>query len=74
MSTLASKGRGVGSMLRRQRKAASTINAPVTYPDLRARRFMAFAIALSQVANITNVKPLVVVAGVTALLLSLIHI
>ena len=55
MSTIASKGRGLGSMLRRQSKAASAIKAPVTYPDLRARRFMTFAIALSQVANITNV-------------------
>jgi transglutaminase-like putative cysteine protease len=71
MSTLASTGRGFGAMLRRQSKSASAINAPVTYPDLRARRFMAFALALSQVANITNVKPLVVVAGMTALLLAL---
>ena len=37
-------------------------------PDLRARRFMAFAIALAQAANITSVKPMIALAGVIALI------
>ncbi len=38
-------------------------------PDLRARRFMAFAIALAQGANVLAMKPLIIVAGLAALLL-----
>jgi protein-glutamine gamma-glutamyltransferase len=37
-------------------------------PDLRARRFMAFAIALAQLANILSVKPVVAVLGIMALI------
>ena len=37
-------------------------------PDLRARRFMAFAIALAQAANLLAVKPLIAAVGVLALL------
>ena len=36
-------------------------------PDLRARRFMAFAIALAQAANILSVKPMIAVVGMVAL-------
>ena len=36
-------------------------------PDLRARRFMAFAIALAQAANILSVKPMIAAAGMVAL-------
>ena len=38
-------------------------------PDLRARRFMAFAVALAQAANVLAMKPLIIVAGLAALLL-----
>lgn len=40
-------------------------------PDLRARRFTAFAIALAQAANVGSVNTLIAVAGGMALLLSL---
>ncbi|MEQ1593665.1 MAG: DUF3488 and transglutaminase-like domain-containing protein [Casimicrobium sp.] len=58
-------------MFRRTPKAVNAPQSTAIEPDLRARRFMAFAITLSQLANITNIKPLVAVAGVTALLLAL---
>lgn len=38
-------------------------------PDLRARRFMAFAVALAQGANVLAMKPLIIFAGLAALLL-----
>ena len=41
-------------------------------PDLRARRFMAFAILLAQAANILSVKPAIAVVGVIALIVCLI--
>lgn len=39
-------------------------------PDLRARRFMVFAVALAQAANVLSVNTLIAVAGGIALLLS----
>ena len=39
-------------------------------PDLRARRFMVFAVALAQAANVLSVNTLIAVAGGVALLLS----
>ena len=39
----------------------------VTEPDVRARRFMAFAIVLAQAANILSVKPVIAAVGVIAL-------
>ena len=71
MSTAASNRQGVRAMFRRTPKAVNAPQSTAIEPDLRARRFMAFAITLSQLANITNIKPLVAVAGVTALLLAL---
>ena len=38
-------------------------------PDLRARRFMTFAVALAQAANVLAMKPLILFAGLAALLL-----
>ncbi len=52
------------------RGKTKTVTAPTPAainPDLRARRFMAFAIALAQAANILSVKPLIAVAGMVAL-------
>ena len=46
---------------------SATPKPVATAPDLRARRFMAFAVALAQVTNILSVKPLVAVAGMAAL-------
>ena len=40
-------------------------------PDLRARRFMAFAIGLAQAANILSVKPVIAAVGVIALIVCL---
>ena len=49
-------------------KRVTALKPAVIDPDLRARRFMAFAIALAQVANMVSVKPAVVVAGMLALI------
>lgn len=40
----------------------------VSHPDVRARRFMAFAIMLAQAANILSVKPVIATVGVIALM------
>ena len=54
------KGRG-------QRAASKRV--VLANPDLRARRFMAFAVALAQAANVLAMKPLIIFAGLAALLL-----
>ena len=54
------KGSGKSHAVEAQKSVA-------TAPDLRARRFMAFAIALSQAANLLSVKPMIAVAGMVAL-------
>ncbi len=48
-------------------KAAKVPKRLAMDPDLRARRFMAFAIALAQAANILSIKPMIAVAGMVAL-------
>jgi transglutaminase-like putative cysteine protease len=45
----------------------ATAPKPVIVPDLRARRFMAFAIALAQAANVLSLKPVIAAAGMIAL-------
>ena len=52
-------------------KGAASKRIVLADPDLRARRFMAFAVALAQGANVLAVKPLIIVAGLAALLLCL---
>ena len=54
------KGGGKSNAVKAQKSVAIE-------PDLRARRFMAFAIALSQAANLLSVKPMIAVAGMVAL-------
>ncbi len=50
-------------------KGAASKRVLLADPDLRARRFMAFAVALAQAANVLAMKPLIIVAGLAALLL-----
>ena len=50
---------------------ASVDQTIAQHPDLRARRFMAFAIALAQAANITSLHTSVLLAGLIALALCL---
>ena len=50
-------------------KGAAAKRVLLADPDLRARRFMAFAVALAQGANVLAMKPLIIVAGLAALLL-----
>ncbi len=74
MKSALSTDQDAKSMFRRPREIYSMPPAPkalTNCPDVRARRFMAFAVALSQLANVTNVKPLVAVSGFAALLLAL---
>ena len=50
-------------------KGAASNRVARADPDLRARRFMVFAVALAQGANVLAMKPLIIVAGLAALLL-----
>ena len=50
-------------------KGAASKRVVLADPDLRARRFMAFAVALAQGANVLAMKPLIIFAGLAALLL-----
>ena len=52
------------------RTSGNNVASATGNPDLRARRFLLFAIFLSQLANITSVKPLIAVAGIAALILA----
>ena len=57
-----------GLISRKQRTRSPNTQQPVgTDPDVRARRFMAFAILLAQGANIVSVKPVIAAVGVVAL-------
>ena len=49
--------------------ATTTKRVIPAYPDLRARRFMTFAVALAQAANMLAMKPLILFAGLAALML-----
>ena len=42
--------------------------AMVADPDLRARRFMVFAIGLAQAANNLSLKPMIAIGGIVALI------
>ncbi len=65
-ATLGDRFRGIG---RGQRANVPEASKPVVIdPDLRARRFMAFAIALAQATNFLSVKPVIAAVGVTALI------
>ena len=70
MSTTTAAGRMLPLRLGKNRHngVASKRVVPAD-PDLRARRFMAFAVALAQGANVLAMKPLIIVAGLAALLL-----
>ena len=59
-----------GDRFKRQGKsnAVKATTSAAMDPDLRARRFMAFAIALAQAANMLSVKPTIAAAGMVALL------
>ena len=60
------------SIGRKQRANVPKTPKPVVIdPDIRARRFMAFAIALAQVANVLSVKPVIAAVGVIALVVCL---
>ena len=52
-------------------KRAATKRVVLADPDQRARRFMAFAVALAQGANVLAMRPLIIVAGLAALFLCL---
>lgn len=70
MSTTTATGRALPWRLGKGRdKAAASKRVVLADPDLRARRFMAFAVALAQGANVLAMKPLIIVAGLAALLL-----
>jgi len=56
---------------RRKANAAAATRPPLPDPDLRARRFLAFALALAQGANVLAMKPMLMVGGIAALLLAL---
>ena len=68
--TTAANGRARPWRLGKARdKSAASKRVLLAEPDLRARRFMAFAVALAQGANVLAMKPLIIVAGLAALLL-----
>ena len=44
-------------------KSSASKRVVLADPDLRARRFMVFAVALAQGANVLAMKPLIIFAG-----------
>ena len=70
MNTITSTGRALPWRFGKSRdKAVASKRIVLADPDLRARRFMAFAVALAQGANVLAMKPLIAFAGLAALLL-----
>ncbi len=63
-STISLNDRAQG---RRQTKSGKQPKPTTVNPDLRARRFMAFAIALAQAANVLSAKPVIAALGIVAL-------
>ena len=55
----------------RKKRVNQPVNA-IADPDLRARRFLALAVASSQAANVTSVNTPILIAGALALLLAVI--
>ncbi len=67
-ATSATLGDRVKSIGRKQHANIPKTPKPVVIePDLRARRFMSFAILLAQAANVLAVKPVIAAVGVIAL-------
>ncbi len=70
MTTTATTGRALPWRLGKGRdNEPASKRIVLADPDLRARRFMAFAVALAQGANVLAMKPLIIFAGLAALLL-----
>ena len=70
MTTITATGRALPWRFGKSRdKAVASKRIVLADPDLRARRFMAFAVALAQGANVLAMKPLIAFAGLAALLL-----
>ena len=55
----------------RKKRVNQPVNA-IADPDLRARRFLALAVASSQAANVTSVNTPILIAGALTLLLAVI--
>ena len=69
MTTVSGAKRGGPLIGKDRRKRAKVKPVMRADPDLRARRFMAFAVALAQGANVLAMKPIVIAAGLAALVL-----